>query len=240
VSRKSDVVISLAIVAATVASYAAGWFMGSRLALPILNTLAGFPFMVGALRAGHVPRAIGQMLVWAATMAVCATALAYWEPVTAEWLFIHGGVYKREMFIWVMTGQGAEGDPSQFIPQHLTHTALFCALSLATGSAISMMMGAVLMNYMSCYVGVLAWSASNPALAFLLGWHPWALVRILSFVTLGVVLGGPLLSRLGGFEYHLAGQKRWLVVAGSGLFADVVLKWLLAPWWRERLVGLII
>jgi hypothetical protein len=230
----------MALVAATVASYAIGRAIDNRLLLPILNTLAGFPFMVAALRAGRVPRAIGRMLVWAAAMGLCATTLAFWEPVVAEKLFIHGGAYKREMFIWVMTGQGAESQPSQFIPQHLAHTALFLALSLATGSLVSMTMGAMLMNYMSCYVGGLGWSASSPAVALLLGWHPWAVIRIASFVVLGVVLGGPLLGRLVGFPYRLADQKRWVVAAGCGLVADATLKWLLAPAWRQHLVQLLL
>jgi hypothetical protein len=179
------------------------------------------------------------MLTWAAAMGVCATVLAYVEPLTAEKLFIRGASYKREMFIWVMTGQGAESDPSRFIPQHLTHAALFCVLSLATASTISMMMGAVLMNYMSCYVGVLAWSASDPSMAFLLGWHPWAVIRIVSFVTLGVLLAGPVLSRIAHFPYRLADHTAWLFAALAALAVDIILKWLLAPWWREQLLPLI-
>ena len=57
------------------------------------------------------------------------------------------------MFAWVMTGQGAESTPSQFIPQQPAHAALFAALALATGGVAAMPMGAVLMNYMGHYVG---------------------------------------------------------------------------------------
>ena len=65
-----------------------------------------------------------------------------------------------------------------------------------------------------------------------LAWVPWALIRIVSFVTLGVVLGGPVLGRLLHFEYRLRDQRRWLAWAFAGLAADILLKWALAPWWR--------
>ena len=63
-----------------------------------------------------------------------------------------------------------------------------------------MPMGAVLMNYMGHYVGTLAAASGRPALTMVLGWHPWAVVRIVSFVALGVILSAPLLARLGGFR----------------------------------------
>ena len=57
----------------------------------------------------------------------------------------------------------------------------------------------------------------------------------MSFVTIGVVLGGPVLGRVTGFRYRLADQRRWLILAAVGLLVDVVMKWALAPWWRHLL-----
>ena len=108
------------------------------------------------------------------------------------------------MFAWVMTGQGAESTPSQFIPQQAGHALLFSGLALATGGAAAMPMGAVLMNYMGHYVGVLAATSRRPALTMILGWHPWAVIRVISFVVIGVVLSAPLLSRLRTFRVDRA------------------------------------
>ena len=33
-----------------------------------------------------------------------------------------------------------------------------------------------------------------------LGWHPWAVIRVISFVAIGVVLSAPLLSRIATFR----------------------------------------
>ena len=68
-----------------------------------------------------------------------------------------------------------------------------------------------------------------------IAWAPWAIVRIAGFVTLGVVLGGPVLARILSFEYRLRARKRWIALAGAALLADVVLKWALVPTWREMI-----
>src|SRR5262249_39089516 len=145
-----------AIVVGTVLSYAIAWGLGVPAAVPILNTAAAFPFMIAALRAGKLRLAIARMLLWALTMAVCATALAYVWPWDAGRLFLRGAAYRTEMFTWVMPGRGAESTPWLFLPQHLEHAALFTVLALATGGVLAMPMGAALMNYMGTYVGSLA------------------------------------------------------------------------------------
>src|SRR5580765_3806794 len=47
-------VVTGALVAATVASYAVGWALNSPPVVPLLNVLASYPFMVAALRRGDV------------------------------------------------------------------------------------------------------------------------------------------------------------------------------------------
>ncbi|HET7617562.1 MAG TPA: hypothetical protein VFK20_03560, partial [Vicinamibacterales bacterium] len=73
--------------------------------------------------------------------------------------------------------------------------------------------------------------------AAVLAWVPWALIRVASFVVLGVVLGAPLLARLFRFSYRLRDEWRWIALALAGLAADALLKWLLAPSWRLLIRG---
>jgi hypothetical protein len=222
----------LAIVFGTGASYVVAVLLGIPVLVPILNVLPAFPFMVVSLRHGRVGEAVGRMLIWAASLAICATAMSYVAPVETSGLFIHGDAYRREMFLFVLTGRGAEGDIRQFLPQHAAHATIFCGLALATGSVLAMPLGAILMNYMGHYVGALASASAHPWRAFVLAWVPWSVVRIASFVTLGVVLGGPVLARVFRFEYRLVEQRRWVLLAATGLLLDVWLKWALAPSWR--------
>ena len=229
-----------AIVACTALSYLVAALVGVPALVPILNTLPAFPFMIGSLRRGHVAEAIGRMLVWAATLGACATLVSYamsGREGEAQRLFVNGETYRREMFAFLLTGAGAEGNIRVFLPQHALHAVVFTALALATGSLAAMPMGAALMNYMGYYVGTLAASSAHPLRAVVLAWVPWSLVRIASFVTLGVVLAGPVLGRLFGFPYALRDQRRWILLALAGLALDVVLKWALAPGWRDLIRG---
>jgi hypothetical protein len=98
-----------------------------------------------------------------------------------------------------------------------------------------MPLGAALMNYMAYYAGALGASSAAPWKAMLLAWVPWALIRIAAFVTLGVVLGAPLLARVLGFEYRLRANWSWIALAGAGLVTDILLKWAWAPAWREMI-----
>jgi hypothetical protein len=229
-------VIAVAIVIATVASYAVAWIINIPVLVPILNTAASFPFMVLALKRGDVRLAVARMLLWALTMGVCATLLSYARPAESESLFIRGAAYRTEMFGWVLTGRGPESTPSEFIPQQAGHAAMFVGLALATGGLLAMPMGAVLMNFMGHYVGTLGALSAHPALTMLLAWHPWAVIRVISFVTLGVVLSVPVLSRLGRFTIDLRAARPLVMFASAGLVVDVVLKWLLAPVWQRFLL----
>ena len=139
------------------------------------------------------------------------------------------------MFEYLRTGVGPEGNVRRFVPVHLAHAGAFSVLAIATGSVLAMPLGAALMNYMAYYVGALGAGSANPWLAMALAWVPWSLIRIASFVTLGVVLAGPLLARLLHFDYHLRAQARWIAAAAAGLALDIVLKWALAPAWREMI-----
>ena len=88
------------IVIATLASYAAGWALGVPILVPILNTLASYPFRVAALRRGELRRAVERMLLWALTMGVVATLLSYARPADTGQLFIRASAYRIEMFNW--------------------------------------------------------------------------------------------------------------------------------------------
>ena len=227
------------IVVATVVSYAIAWAAGVPLLVPVFNTLAAFPFMVFALSRGDVRLAVARMLVWALALAACATLLSYARPSRTDALFLRGASYRAEMFGWVLTGRGEESEPSRFIPQQVMHTAVFVALAIASGGVLALAMGAVLMNYMGHYVGSLAAASAHPLATVALGWHPWAVIRIVSFVTIGVVLSAPVLSWVGGFRVDRPAARQLLAWAGAGLIADVVLKWLLAPAWQRLLLRVV-
>jgi len=224
------------LVACTAVSYPVGLALGQPWLLPALNTLPAYVAMVARLRAADLRGAIVTVLAWAAGLAVFGTvSFALW-PSRVDAVVLNGPAYRDEIFAWICTGFGREGDPRQFLPQHALHLAGFALLSLATASALSILMGAVLMNYMAFYVASLARAGAPAASVLLLGWQPWAIARIAAFCVLGAVLAEPLLSRLVGYRYAgLGAARRWLLLAAGGILADVLLKALLAPVWARWL-----
>ena len=227
-----------AIAGATGASYLAGWAIGVPVLVPVFNALAGYPFMIAPVLCRDLRLAIARMLVWAACMGACATGLAFARADTTARLFVNAAAYEREMVAWVRTGDGRESRPREFLPQHALHATVFAGLSIASGSALSMPMGAALMNYMGHYVGSLAVRGRSRWL-LLAGWHPWAVIRITSFVILGVVLSGPVLCAIGRTRWRWKGEAlRWIAIAVAGLVADVLLKSVAAGVWNRLLTRL--
>jgi len=217
---------------ATALAYPLGLALGQPWLLPMLNTMPAYVVMLRRLRRGDRRGAVEAMLIWAAALAVLGTlAFALW-PSDPGPIVLNGPAYREEMFRWIATGVGSEGDPRLFLPQHIAHLAGFVALSLATASSLSILLGAVLMNYMDYYVASLARAGAPLWTTLLLGWQPWAICRVAAFCTLGVVLAEPLLAALGRCARpSLRDLRPWLAAAAAGILADWILKALLAPQW---------
>jgi hypothetical protein len=222
------------LVLGTLVSYPLGLVLGSRWLLPVLNTAPAWCVMARRLRRGERGGAVRAVLAWAAVLAVAGTVTFALWPASPDDLVLNGPAYRSEMFHWIRTGEGREGSPRLFLPQHVLHLAAFVVLSLATASTLSILMGAVLMNFMAFYVASLC-RAGVPALSvLLLGWQPWAICRVAAFCTLGAILAEPLLSRIA--PYSRSGTVRpFIAGAAVGILADWTLKALLAPTWGEWL-----
>jgi hypothetical protein len=215
---------------------ALGFAVGNRFLYPVLCVLPAYISMILLLKAGRRQRAVAAMLVWALGLGFAGTAFTAGAPERAAAITLNGENYREEMFGWIRTGEGPEGDISLFLPQHALHAGLFALLSLATASAVSMLFGTILMNYMSFYVGSLIIKAEFPVSIFVLGWPVWSVVRVIAFVILGVVLAEPLLGRLFSYRWTVRDLTPFLVAGMGGLVADALMKWLLAPLWRQWLL----
>ena len=112
-------------------------------------------------------------------------------------------------------------------------------LSLLTASALSITMGAVLMNYMDFYVASLARAGAPLWAVVLLGWQPWAMARVAAFSTLGVVLAQPLLRRVAPGVATRSAARPFVIAAATLLLLDVALKTILAPTWGRILRGVL-
>jgi drug/metabolite transporter (DMT)-like permease len=90
---------------------------------------------------------------------------------------------------------------------------------------------------MSYFVGSVAAAGGHPVLLVGASWFPWSVIRVLSFVLLGVLAARPLvLRRRWPFERD---DWRWLALALAGLCADLLLKAAAAPAYGRLLRGFV-
>ena len=209
---------------------AARWLLPLLLAAPAIHGLWRY------LGEGRRAEAVRLMLAWAAALAVVGPIAMAVAPGAADAAVFRGASYSDEMMAWLATGEGAEGDLRLFLPIHLQRLLIFVPLSLVSGGALGLLMGAVMLNFMDFFVASYAVAASGVPSA--LAWFPWALCRVAAFVILGVVCAEPLVRRLGKTAAPLEpGRRQLLYVAGGLLIADVALKATLAPMWGRFLAG---
>jgi hypothetical protein len=214
---------------------------GGRFLLPLLAPLTVYPAFARRVGGGTAGGTAGGDyfgawrlgLLWAALLSAAVIALAALAPGAAAGGVLHGEPYRREMFGWIATGQAPENDWRQFLPQHALHLGLFLLLTWASGGYLGLVLGAALVGYMSWFVGSYArvvTESAGPlagALAALAAWVPWSVLRVLAFVLLGSLFARPLLVRRPwpfGSEEH-----RLMLLAVSGLAADILIKTFLAP-----------
>jgi len=201
--------------------------------LPILQAALGYPLFLGGVRAGRLGRTVGLMLLWAVATSVPVILAARSDPAGLEPAILNGKTYRDEMFAWIRTGVGRESDPARFLPQHALHFAAFALLAYFTMGAAALAMGAVLLDYMNFYVGALLAAAAHPAAVAPYAWPVYAIVRVVGYVACASALARLRFSRVEPVERHRC--LRLLATGSSFVLADVVLKALIASWWRDRL-----
>ncbi len=225
-------------------AYAAGLGLGgagvgfARWLLPVLLALPAVFVLWGALAAGDRGGALRAMFLWALALAALGPLAMALAPEAAATAILRGEAYRDEMFAWLATGEGAEGDWRRFLPVHLQRLLVFLPLSLLSGGALGLLMGAVMMNFMDFFVA--SYAAASSGVPAVLAWFPWSLCRVAAFVILGVVTAEPLVRRLARTKVPLPpGRRRLLGIAAVLLLADVALKVTLAPVWGRFLAGFV-
>jgi hypothetical protein len=208
--------------------------------LPFLLAAPLFPGFAGAVRRGDDHAALSSVLVWALALVLCATTVSMLWPMEAEAAILRSRQYAEETVEWVRTGEGPEGSPALFLPRHALVFVLFSVLSVATGGAGALVLGAAQLNYMSYYVASLCRLGGGAPALLILGWPPWSLVRVIAFVALGTALARPLLARVRPRPdppHRFCLPLLWAGV--GGVLLDIVLKAFLAAPWRRLLLAVV-
>lgn len=200
---------------------------GGQWLFPLLAPLPLYPAFVERVRERDYFKAWQLGIAWAGLLSAGVIALTFGMPDAARAGILNGEPYRQEMFTWISTGMGREGDWRAFLPTHVLHFAIFLLLTWVSGGYLGLVLGAVLMGYMSYFVGSYAVASGHPFLGSLAAWVPWSVLRVLAFVLFGCLFARPLLARrIWPFERE---ELKLMALAASGLLGDVLIKAFFAP-----------
>jgi len=212
---------------------AVAFFLGFQLAkihpilLPLLPTLAAYPAYIWLVKENRLLEASALILEWAlaVTLAMIGATLLYDGALGP--LVLKGEPYRAEMFRWVATGKGPEGDISLFLAPKIRELVVFSAAAAATLGFAALLMGAILLDYMNYYVGSLI-LAAKPGAALqvaLLAWPIYAILRVPGYVFLATALTRIVYVAVKEKKVVVEPQSRKLLLYAAVLIAlDFVLK----------------
>lgn len=218
-------------------SFAGTFLLFTRLPWLVVPVQALLPWLVLGqdLREGRPWRGARHMLGWALFTSIWTIAFTQLFPEAAAASIVRGPGYREEMFTFIRTGAGPEGDPRLFVPEHVLHYAGTMVLSFLTAGFAGLALGVVLMNYMNFYVGELVRVGARPAVGLLFGWPVWSVLRVIGFVFGAVALAHLFTSRVLRRTPYDRAANRLLLLSVGLVLADMVVKAFLAPAWRTLL-----
>ena len=213
-----------------------GWRAANRVVLPILQGGMGFlAFYYAWTFAGPLSAAVAVM-GWALGTSFPAIGIFRRHPATVETRILRATAYRAEMLAWLRSGVGPEASPRRTALAHLRELTAYLVAAAATANAGSLVLGAILLNYMNAYVARLLAAARHPWTVRLLAWNVWSLVRVVGYVLLGVAAAAPLLHWSG--RPGDPAEIRALALTGAcAVMLDLFLKLFLSPPAGRRLAA---
>lgn len=189
-------------------------------------TASIYPVYYADLRRGKSWQASKHVLLWALSSSITLILFTAMLGEGIGDLVLHGRSYRQEMFDWIRTGEGPEGDPRLFMLPKLREIAVFSILCLVSAGFLGLFLGSFLLNYMNYYVGCLIIHAEPGKfwIPLIFGWPIYAILRVIGYVNLGVVLSIPVFSRFLKVRFDREQVKRQLCFSILLVALDFILK----------------
>jgi hypothetical protein len=207
---------------------------GNRILFLLLCSVPAYVAYLSGLRNSTLS-AFAALLIWTLIQSSLVVFSSNRSASKMAKLIFRSEIYAQSMFRWIETGVLPEGNSAQIIRTHIQQTLIYCALALITANLVSIIFGCMLLNYMNFYVSHLA-ARSLSWKAFIFGWNPWSVVRVIAFLWLGANLGIPLARYL--LKLNIEFQFVGLIPGIIGIIVDLILKLTISERWRMRLGGL--
>jgi len=218
--------------------YSITFFIGNPYIIPLSTSVPASIILFRHLRNSKPQIAILDMLLYVFWLTVIGIFIMYFRFDRAGWAIIHGEEYIAEMSPWLRGDVAKESNPALFIPEHLNHMAIVAVSSLISCGFLALLFGTILMNYMNYYVVWLMRMSTKPFLLAIIGWHPWSVLRVISFIILGCALAMPLTSKIGKKQKLDYRKLFWMIGIAITLEAvDIILKATIGSSWRSLIVN---
>lgn len=203
---------------------------------PVLQTALAYPILYRDLKRTDLGGGLRHMLFWAWAVSLCTIAVTIAFPEAAARAIPHGEAYRIEMFEYIRTGIGSEGNPALFLPEHALHYAVTMAISFVTIALGGLFLGSYLLGYMNYYVGTLIAQGEDPLWGALFGWPIWSMVRVAAFV-MGAIAMAHVAHALVLKRSRWDGEtlRAFLIWSSTLFLSDIVIKGLLGHQWRRLL-----
>lgn len=200
-----------------------GWRTKSRIALPGLQGGLGWVAFLLAWSFVGAAWATACVGAWSAGTTLASVYVFLGRPLETDERVLRAKEYRAAMLDWLATGRGPESQPAATAAQHARELIWFTAAAIVSANFLSLVMGAVLLNYMNAYVATLLRAATRTGRVLLLGWNVWSVVRVAAYVMLGSAAAVPVMRLMGQRATDPA--VRTLAIAGAaGVVVDLVLK----------------
>ncbi|MHC4990576.1 MAG: hypothetical protein ACYTGC_06305 [Planctomycetota bacterium] len=200
-----------------------GWRSARASLLPLIQGLFGFVAFATAWRGGGaIPGALA-VGAWAVGTTLYALPVFLRHPQETDRRVWRARPYREQMLDWLRTGKGPETRPLATARAHLYELAAYLAAATLTVNLLSIVLGALLLNYMNAYVSRLLVAARRAWTVRLLSWNVWSVIRVAAYVMLGSAAAAPAAALLG--YPSPPGQAEWLLwTGGAGVVLDFALK----------------
>lgn len=195
--------------------------------MPLLVPLTVLIAFQNRVRLGDYFGAWRLGMVWAVLLSLGVIGMVYARPDATARAILHGEAHRQEMFHWIATGEGGEGRPAAFLPRQLLQLTAFVGLTWVSGGYLGLALAALLVGCMSYFVGAYAMASGSLWVGPAMAWYPWAVLRLLTFLLLGVLFSRPFLVRR---PWPFGPRERVLLaLAASGVVVGVLIQTFLAP-----------
>lgn len=209
-----------------------GWRTKSRIGLPLLQGVLGWiAFLIAWSFVGAVWSA-ACVGAWAVGATMASVYAFVGRPLETDQRVIRATEYRAAMLDWLTTGARPEAQPVATVTQHARELIWYLAAAMVSANFISLVMGAILLNYMNAYVATLLRAATRTGRVLLLAWNVWSVARVAAYVMIGAAGAAPVLRLMGR---RVDGSAvRGLAIGGAvGVMVDLALKLALSrPWGR--------